>query len=88
MSGSPPEGAGQLLDATQRLRCAGCGNLTRFDVVRRATTREYWHQDLSGEVNVDDRETLDQAVVSITCRWCGRADAIEVVDRPGPSPAG
>lgn len=66
----------------QRLRCSGCGNLTRFDVVRRATVREYWHQDLSGEANIDESETVDETVVSISCRWCGRSDAIEVVSRP------
>lgn len=66
----------------QRLRCAGCGNLTRFDVVRRATTQEYWHQDLSGQANIDESKTIDEAVFSITCRWCGRSDAIEVVSRP------
>ncbi len=67
----------------ERLRCGGCGNLTRFDVVRRATTREYWHQDLSGELAVEDSDTLEQTVVSITCRWCERADAIKIVPRPG-----
>jgi hypothetical protein len=66
----------------ERLRCAGCGNLTRFDVVRTATIQEYWHQDLSGAVNVDESETVEQRVISITCRWCGRTDAIEVVTRP------
>jgi hypothetical protein len=87
MSGSSAGRALRLPDAGERLRCAGCGNLTRFDVVRRATTREYWHQDLSGQVNVDDHETLDQTVVSITCRWCGRSDAIELAARPGsPTP--
>jgi hypothetical protein len=69
----------------QRWRCAGCGNLTRFDVVRDAQTKEFWHVDLSGEASVEESETLAQTVRSITCRWCGRDDAIEVVPRLGES---
>ncbi|MFZ4511082.1 MAG: hypothetical protein ACOYNJ_08995 [Candidatus Nanopelagicales bacterium] len=34
-----------LPDEHHRWRCGHCGNLTRFDVVRRARTREYWHVD-------------------------------------------
>ncbi|MEP6665709.1 MAG: hypothetical protein ABJA81_04610 [Nocardioidaceae bacterium] len=70
----------------ERWRCAGCGNLTRFDVVRDAQTREFWHVDLSGEPSVEETETLEQIVRSVTCRWCGRDDTIEVVPRPGESP--
>jgi hypothetical protein len=73
----PPPGDGE------RLRCGGCGNLTRFDVVRKSTNHEYWHQDLSGELNIEESNTVEQTIVSITCRWCGRTDAIEVVARPG-----
>jgi hypothetical protein len=71
-----------LPGAGRRWRCGGCGNLTRFDVVRTATTREYWHVELSGEPRVEDVETIEQAVRSVVCRWCGRDDAIEVVPRP------
>jgi hypothetical protein len=67
----------------ERWRCAGCGNLTRFDVVRTATVREFWHLDLSGDARVEESDTVDETVASVVCRWCGRADAIEVVDRPG-----
>ena len=38
----------------ERWRCAGCGNLTRFDVVRTATTQEFWHVDLAGVAQVED----------------------------------
>jgi hypothetical protein len=68
----------------QRLRCAGCGNLTRFDVARRRRTVEFWHLDLSGEVEVEDLEVLEESVESITCRWCGRSDVIEWVERAVP----
>jgi len=71
----------QLPDATHRLRCAGCGNLTRFDVIRARRTAEYWHFDLAGEHQVEQVEVLGEVVESISCRWCGRSDAIEHVDR-------
>ncbi|WP_372729026.1 hypothetical protein [Nocardioides sp.] len=69
-------------DASQRWRCAGCGNLTRFDVVRTARTAEFWHFDLAGGHAVEESVVEDQVVESVTCRWCGRADAIELVVRP------
>lgn len=68
-------------DATHRWRCAGCGNLTRFDVARTRRTTEYWHFDLAGEHRVEETVVVEEAVGSVTCRWCGRADAIEVVSR-------
>ncbi|WP_217702586.1 hypothetical protein [Nocardioides guangzhouensis] len=68
-------------DATTRWRCAGCGNLTRFDVARTRRTQEYWHFDLAGEHAVEETEVKAESVESVTCRWCGRSDAIELVDR-------
>ena len=68
-------------DAAHRWRCAGCGNLTRFDVSCTRRTTEYWHFDLAGEHLVEETSVRDQSVESVTCRWCGRADAIEVVAR-------
>lgn len=73
-----------------RWRCGGCGNLTRFDVTRQTRRREYWHFDLGGEPVIEQAETLAESVLEVSCRWCGRADAIDVVDRPDntgdPSP--
>ena len=71
----------QIPDATQRWRCGGCGNLTRFDVTRTRRTTEFWHFDLSGEHEVEETEVKGETVESVSCRWCGRDDAIEVVDR-------
>ncbi len=68
-----------------RWRCAGCGNLTRFDVVRATRVREYWHQDLSGLAAVESRDTLASTIERVTCRWCGRDDAVELVERPDAS---
>jgi len=65
----------------ERWRCSGCGNLTRFDVVRTRRTVEYWHADLAGNAAVEATEVREETVESITCRWCGRADSIEIVPR-------
>ena len=70
-------------DERSRWRCAQCGNLTRFDVVRLARTREYWHLTLAGEPTVESTEVLADTMESVSCRWCGSVAAIEVVSRPG-----
>ncbi|MCB0914797.1 MAG: hypothetical protein H6525_05320 [Actinobacteria bacterium] len=67
---------------TTRWRCARCGNLTRFDVVRSRRTADYWHFDLAGEATVESSELLREVVEQVTCRWCGGDDAIELVARP------
>ncbi|HEU4811834.1 MAG TPA: hypothetical protein VFT00_06815 [Nocardioides sp.] len=68
-------------DAAHRWRCSGCGNLTRFDVTSTRRTTEYWHFDLGGERRVEETQVRDETVEGVTCRWCGRSDAIEVVLR-------
>jgi hypothetical protein len=74
-------------DRTSRWRCSLCGNLTRFDVTRTTRTREYVHVDLAGEARVDEREVLAEVVERVRCRWCDRADSVELVGRPGSAPA-
>ncbi len=71
----------RLPGAGERWRCAGCGNLTRFDVTRTRRTTEYWHFDLAGDHRVEESEVHEEVVESVKCRWCGREDAIEVVAR-------
>jgi len=71
----------RLPDGAHRWRCAGCGNLTRFDVTRTRRTNEYWHFALSGDHNVEETDLLNETVESVSCRWCGRADAIDLIDR-------
>lgn len=74
------------MSVTNRYRCTGCGNLTRFDVVSTRRTRAFHHYTLGGELTIEEEEVLDAAVESVTCRWCGAAgDAIEGarVTRPG-----
>ena len=72
----------------ERWRCSGCGNLTRFDVTRTRRTTEYWHLDLAGDHQVEDETVLAESVEAVSCRWCGRADAIEIVDRAAADTAG
>jgi hypothetical protein len=71
-----------LPDATTRWRCVQCGNLTRFDVTRRARTREFLHVDLAGAPAVEEREVLDEVLESVRCRWCDGVDTVELVPRP------
>lgn len=71
----------RLPGAGQRWRCAGCGNLTRFDVTRSRRTREFWHLDLAGDPAVEEETVLGEALEAVSCRWCGRSDAIETIDR-------
>lgn len=73
--------AASLPDANTRWRCGACGNLTRFDVTRSRRTTEFWHFDLAGDHQVEESTTRSEDVESVVCRWCGRADAIELVDR-------
>ena len=70
-----------LPDPGTRWRCAGCGNLTRFDVRRTSTTQEFWHFDLAGDHQVEHTEVESEVVEEVTCRWCARSDAIELVSR-------
>lgn len=65
-----------------RWRCALCGNLTRFDVVRSTRAREFVHVDLAGNAVVEEREVLADTVERVTCRWCHAVDRVQVVPRP------
>lgn len=71
------------LTVGSRYRCSACGNLTRFDVESVERVRRFWHLDLSGAGEAEEEERLEITIESVTCRWCGSADAIEVVDVPG-----
>lgn len=66
----------------QRLRCAACGNLTRFDIETTERVRRFWHADLSGGGRVEEEIRSDVEIASITCRWCSSTEAIEFVDNP------
>jgi hypothetical protein len=60
-----------------RYRCRACGNLTRFDVVRRARTSSFHHYTTGGELTIEDEQVLDDVVESVTCRWCGPSGSVE-----------
>lgn len=66
-----------------RYVCTACGNRTRFDVVEAVRRRRFQHYTLGGAMSVDEEEILERTVESVTCRWCDRADAIQVVDQEG-----
>jgi hypothetical protein len=76
-----------LPDDSSRWRCGGCGNLTRFDVTRQRRTTEFWHFDLAGGHAVEDTDVESEVVEQVTCRWCGRSDAIELVSRAEVDPS-
>jgi hypothetical protein len=77
----------QMPTPQTRWRCARCGNLTRFDVMRTSRTHDYVHVDLSGEQQIEERTVLAETVQQVRCRWCEATDEVEVVERPA-RPAG
>lgn len=68
-----------LPSAGERLRCAACGNLTRFDVVARRRTAAYWHYTLAGELRVEEERDLGTVGELVRCRWCGSSSDIEIL---------
>jgi hypothetical protein len=74
---------------SDRYRCAGCGNLTRFDVVASRRTRAFHHFTVGGELEVEDEVVLVEQIESVTCRWCGATgDRIERLGADDPSAPG
>lgn len=62
-----------------RFRCVSCGNLTRFDVVRSATTSSFFHYTVGGELVEEDVTVIAEHVDEVTCRWCGpRGEVVEI----------
>jgi hypothetical protein len=70
-----------------RYRCSACGNRTRFDVLSTKRSRAFHHFTLGGELTVEEEEVLSVDVESVTCRWCGRSNAIEVIEEQESQPA-
>jgi hypothetical protein len=50
-------------------------------VTRARRTTEFWHFDLAGDHRVEQTEVREETVERVTCRWCGRSDAVELVGR-------
>lgn len=63
----------------ERYLCTACGNRTRFDVVESLRRLRFQHYTLGGEMSVEEETVLERSVESVTCRWCDRSDAVEVV---------
>ena len=74
------------LEAGHRFRCGACGNVTRFDVLATTRTRRFHHFDLGGAGSVEDEQVLEQRIEMVTCRWCGRSDAVDVEVAPVGAP--
>lgn len=70
------------LEPDHRFRCEACGNVTRFDVVSTQRTRRFHHFDLGGSDAVEEEEILARTIEQVTCRWCGREDAVRVEAAP------
>ena len=71
----------KLPDAKSRWRCSRCGNLTRFDVVRTQRASEFWHFDLAGEPNIEERILHSDDLQEVSCRWCGVGATVELIAR-------
>ena len=71
-----------------RYRCSACGNLTRFDVLSTKRARAFHHYSLGGDLVVEEEEEiLSLDIESVTCRWCGRSNAIETIADEESAPA-
>jgi hypothetical protein len=71
-----------------RYRCAGCGNVTRFDVVAVRRTRAFHHYSLAGELTLEDETVLDEQIAEVVCRWCGATgDQVSAVAEPSAEAA-
>ncbi len=49
--------------------------------MRSTRSRQYWHFDLAGDVSVDEEDVDQDEIVSVTCRWCGATDTVELIAR-------
>src|SRR4029450_12676159 len=95
---SRPSPGGRVLDHLpgpgERLPCAACGNLTRFDVVASRRTTGFWHYTVAGELTVEDEQDLAVQVEEVRCRGGGPAGGARGGGRGGaavwcaPPPAG
>lgn len=63
-----------------RYRCTSCGNLTRFDVVTTRRTSAFHHFTVAGELTIEDEQVLDEAIESVTCRWCGPSGSVQPLE--------
>ena len=81
----------EIPDANQRWRCAGCGNLTRFDVTRTRRTTEFWHFDLAGDHRVEETDVArrggrDRELPLVRARRRDRARARAPTSSPTTRP--
>ncbi len=65
-------------------RCSQCGNRTRFDVYESLRRRRFAHFTLGGDVEIEEEEILESVVERVVCRWCDRAETVELVTGSDP----
>lgn len=68
-----------------RYRCTSCGNLTRFDVTATRTVKAFHHYTVGGELEIEDAETLSEAIESVVCHWCNSAAGVETLAGDAPA---
>ena len=79
---SGEESAGAASSDAEEKQHAASGNVTEEAESSGADSGEESAGDDSSEAQEErPAESEDESVESVTCRWCGRADAIEVVSR-------
>ena len=64
------------MTSATRYRCNACGNLTRFDVTATRRTRAFHHYDVSGGLEVEDEEMVEERIEEVSCRWCASPDSV------------
>jgi hypothetical protein len=49
-------------------------------VTQTRRTRAFHHYTIGGELSVEDLEVLSEVVEEVSCRWCGSARSVSVVE--------
>ncbi len=44
-------------------------------------TNEFWHFDLSGEPQIEERNVAVEEILEVKCRWCGTGASVELIPR-------
>jgi hypothetical protein len=65
------------LVASERYRCAACGNVTRFDVTVTRRTQAFHHYTVGGDLSIEEEQVLSERVEAVLCRWCGSGQSVE-----------
>ena len=50
-------------------------------MLRAQRANEFWHFDLSGQPQIEERDVTADEILEVKCRWCGTGAAVELVSR-------